>query len=391
MPLRPEQEYSEYKDRYVNWNGLLEELKACINAVGGGNVVNSTQYEDSWRGVQLALSQLRSQLLTFNSQVSTNVGAAQSLLSQKGQPNGLASLDAGAKLPLNQLPALPTPTAAQVGAISIGEKAAANGVATLNASGIVPAAQLPAFEAPGAATSAIASHVAATDPHAQYATDADLTTHTGNTSNPHSTTAAQVGAIASSLQGAANGVATLGGDGILTAAQRPSITPASIGAIANTEKAAANGVATLNASGIVPATQLPSFPSSFVHFHDESIMVAGGGLTLATSTSQYFNIYSFQAGALNDEFQFYKSLAAGNYTLFLLGLKFSAYGIATVRVNGAVAGTLDLYNSTILFNVIVSIPFSIAFSGNHLFNFKIESKNASSTGYTFPATKFWAR
>lgn len=104
MPLRPEQEYSEYTSQYVNWNGLIEELKACINAVGGASVANQTQYEDSWRGVQLALSQLRSQLLTFSAQVSTNVGAAQALLSQKGQPNGIASLGPDGRLIGTQSP-----------------------------------------------------------------------------------------------------------------------------------------------------------------------------------------------------------------------------------------------------------------------------------------------
>lgn len=389
MPLRPEQEYSEYTSQYVNWNGLIEELKACINAVGGASVVNQTQYEDSWRGVQLALSQLRSQLLTFSAQVSTNVGAAQALLSQKGQPNGLASLGNDGILTLAQRFTPPFPTPAQVGAISVGEKGIANGVATLNASGIVPTAQLPPFEAQGAATAAIASHVAALDPHAQYATDTDLATHTGNTSNPHSTTAAQVGAIPTTEKGAASGVATLGSDSILTAAQRP--TPAQIGAIPAIEKGATNGVATLGADQKVPNAQLPSFPTSFAHFHEESIFVAGGAVATASSTSQYYNLYTFQPGALNDEFQFQQFLAAGNYTLYLLGLKFSAYGIATVRVNGTSIGTIDLYNASFLFNVVMSIPFSVSFTGNHLFNFKIESKNASSSGYTFPVTKFWAK
>lgn len=104
MPLRPEQEYSEYTNQYINWNGLLEELKACINAVGGTSVVNSSQYEDSWRGVQLALSQLRSQLITYSNQVNTNIGLAQALLSQKGQALGIASLDINKKLPIEQLP-----------------------------------------------------------------------------------------------------------------------------------------------------------------------------------------------------------------------------------------------------------------------------------------------
>ena len=49
-------------------------------------------------------------------------------------------------------------------------------------------------EAAGAAATAVAAHAAAVDPHPQYATDAELAAHTGNTANPHGTTAAQVGA-----------------------------------------------------------------------------------------------------------------------------------------------------------------------------------------------------
>lgn len=252
--LRPEQEYSEYTDRYINWNGLIEELKACINAVGGAAVVNRTQYEDSWRGVQLGLSQLRAQLQQFADSVNTNIGAAQALSSQKGLANGIASLDSIAKLTASQLPAIPTPTAEQVGAIALGEKGAVggvatlgadgiltlsqrpesggtanaiptsekgapNGVATLGSGGIVPNTQLPPFEAPGTALALLTAHTNATDPHAQYATDADLASHTNNSSNPHGTTAAQVGAIAATEKAAANGVATLGADGFLTAAQ----------------------------------------------------------------------------------------------------------------------------------------------------------------------------
>jgi hypothetical protein len=65
-------------------------------------------------------------------------------------------------------------------------------------------------DASGTASSALSAHVSALDPHTQYLTSAEgsaaydaigssstvqtnLNTHTGNTSNPHSTTAAQVG------------------------------------------------------------------------------------------------------------------------------------------------------------------------------------------------------
>lgn len=45
--------------------------------------------------------------------------------------------------------------------------------------------------------------------------------HIANKNNPHGVTAAQAGAIPSSEKGAANGVATLGADALLAAAQRP--------------------------------------------------------------------------------------------------------------------------------------------------------------------------
>jgi hypothetical protein len=49
-------------------------------------------------------------------------------------------------------------------------------------------------EAAGAGAAVVAAHVALPDPHAQYALDTDLSAHTGDTANPHATTAAQVGA-----------------------------------------------------------------------------------------------------------------------------------------------------------------------------------------------------
>ena len=49
----------------------------------------------------------------------------------------------------------------------------------------------------------------------------DIPGHIADTENPHGVTAAQAGAIASIEKGATNGVATLGADALLAAAQRP--------------------------------------------------------------------------------------------------------------------------------------------------------------------------
>lgn len=91
-------------------------------------------------------------------------------------------------------------------------------------------------------------HVAAANPHSQYATDTDLTGHTSLTNNPHTTTAAQVGAVAVTLVGAANGVATLDGATKLTQSQLPLGTT---GATA----AAGNDARFTNASNHIAASQ----------------------------------------------------------------------------------------------------------------------------------------
>lgn len=64
-----------------------------------------------------------------------------------------------------------------------------------------------------------ADAAAATAASAQSAAN----THAARTDNPHATTAAQVGAIPATEKGAANGVATLGGDGKIPIGQVPKI------------------------------------------------------------------------------------------------------------------------------------------------------------------------
>lgn len=88
--------------------------------------------------------------------------------------------------------------------------------------------------------------------------------------------AADVGAIALTEKGIANGVATLGSDGLVPASQLPPVAvgvssvngetgdvvldAADVGAVALADKGTANGVASLNAQGIVPYSQLPQIP-----------------------------------------------------------------------------------------------------------------------------------
>jgi len=93
--------------------------------------------------------------------------------------------------------------------------------------------------------------------------DVSVNTHIANTSNPHSTTAAQVGAIPTSEKGIVSGVATLDGGGKIpdvqiasTIARVSQITAAQASAIATSARGAANGVASLDANTLIPDAQV---------------------------------------------------------------------------------------------------------------------------------------
>ena len=84
------------------------------------------------------------------------------------------------------------------------EKGAASGVATLDTSGKLTPDQKPSYTA---------AEVGADEEGSAAEVQTNLSAHTGNTNNPHSVTAAQVGAIPLSQKGAPNGVAPLDENG----------------------------------------------------------------------------------------------------------------------------------------------------------------------------------
>ncbi len=182
-------------------------------------------------------------------------------------------------------------TAAQVGAIPTSDKGAAGGVATLDEGGRVPAAQLPSYvddvleydgrvnfpetgeggkiyvdlqngltyRWSGSEYVEISKSLAIgeTDGTAfsgkagKQLRDA-MNTHIDSRINPHAVTAAQVGAIPTSDKGAAGGVATLGSDGKVPAAQLPAVVEET------RAQAAANATAIAALSGVVEGLQSPT-------------------------------------------------------------------------------------------------------------------------------------
>src|SRR5690606_16983641 len=116
--------------------------------------------------------------------------------------------------------------------------------------------------------------------------------------------AAKVGAIPAAEKGAVNGVATLGADGKVTAAQVPdsavtsvngktgavTLDAGDVGAVSAAEKGVAEGVATLGADGKVPSGQLPAAPVTSVNGKEGAVTLDAedvGALTQAQADSLY--------------------------------------------------------------------------------------------------------
>ena len=103
------------------------------------------------------------------------------------------------------------PSAADTGAVPITEKGAPNGVATLGQDGKLPPSELPPMDYDPAGSAAAVQQA--------------LTAHTGNKNNPHAVTAEQVGALASS-GGVMSGAISMSGHKIANLAAPTDLTDA---------------------------------------------------------------------------------------------------------------------------------------------------------------------
>lgn len=132
-------------------------------------------------------------------------------------------------------------------------------------------------------------------------------------------------------------------------------------------------------------------PTSFTHWHDESVVVAGNALATDNYSNYPYGSLSYQnPPAVNDVFQFSKLLDAGTYNFYILGGQGVNRGIIHLNVNGVdTVGDLDFYGQTFS-TLLLHIQISITKPGIQVFNLTTIGKNAGSSNYFAVLTKMWA-
>jgi len=118
-------------------------------------------------------------------------------------------------------------------------------------------------------------------------------------------------------------------------------------------------------------------------YPEQAIAVSGAGLAWADVAGQaYGGIFRQTTGAINDKLTFNVALKAGSYALVVHGNKNSSRGIQTVKLDGVTQGTFDWYNATLQLNQTQNTVIAISDDGLYELTSEINSKNASSSGYT---------
>lgn len=167
------------------------------------------------------------------------------------------------------------------------------------------------------------------------------------------------------------------------------LTAADVNAVPTSAEGAANGVATLDASSHIPAAQGANFYSRQIEIAcngPSSTVVATVGtwtpmfLTNA-QTGNFVGWVNQSDGLVNDSISFDFECGAGVYSLELHYLPFTNRGIYTVEIDGVTVGTIDGYAASLSPQRAVLTGISIAAAGQHTVTLLMATKNPSSTSY----------
>jgi hypothetical protein len=134
-------------------------------------------------------------------------------------------------------------------------------------------------------------------------------------------------------------------------------------------------------------------PQRATMWHDEATVIAGGAIARVVNTVFPYNMIAVQTpDVLNDEFKHGFLIQAGNYTLYALGVTANNRGQVTWYIDDVVQGVAqDWYSAATTGNVEKTTSITVVGDGWHILKGKVLGKNASSSGYSIPLTKYWIK
>jgi len=131
------------------------------------------------------------------------------------------------------------------------------------------------------------------------------------------------------------------------------------------------------------------YPQHVTMWHDEALITVGNAIVVNIDANQRYGIYSYQGSSgSGDTFTQPVMLTSGSFVFYALALTGPGRGLGTWALDGTTIGTVDLYDPGGAYNVVKSFSFNFSTSGRHVLSCTI-SKNASSSGYAYPLTKYW--
>lgn len=132
------------------------------------------------------------------------------------------------------------------------------------------------------------------------------------------------------------------------------------------------------------------FPVQYVHFHLNSLVIAGTAIDALANASQEFGwLWRQSPAALDDEWEFFIPLDVGTYEMEICHTKQAGAGILNFQgqdIGGV--NNIDMYNAATQFNQKTTISFTVQEKGLKRFHGKVFSKNPSSSGYVCNITYF---
>jgi hypothetical protein len=94
---------------------------------------------------------------------------------------------------------------------------------------------------------------------------------------------------------------------------------------------------------------------------------------------------------VNNEVKYPFNAANGLYTVTVRGVKNTGFGIASIAVDGEAAHDgIDWYNASALNSVEATYPITVPTDGNHELHFKVASKRAAATAYSWHKKFAWS-